>query len=117
MHTERRTHPAKAAEFPGGFARDFGSIWMLAPVARGSGRPPEMSVHDLLARIRRLAASRDGLFRVHRRSARLYARARRSFGSWSAAVAAAGLDYQAALHGARRRSIRTRRRSRRAAIR
>jgi hypothetical protein len=116
MHTERRT-PANAVELPGGFARGYGSIRMLAPAARGPGRPREMSVHDLLERIRRLAASRDGLFRVHRRSAGLYARARRSFGSWSAAVAAAGLDYQAALHGARRRSIRSRRRSRRAATR
>ena len=74
------------------------------------GRPPKMSSHEVLERIRRLADSREGLFRVHRRNSGLYARARRSFGSWSAAVEAAGLDYIQALNGARQRSLRTRRR-------
>ena len=82
---------------------------------RRLGRPPKLSAQEILDRIRRLAASRGGLFRVHQRNASLYARARRIFGSWSAAVEAAGLDYREALSGARRRSVRTRRhRSRRA---
>ena len=72
------------------------------------GRPPKMSAQELLDRIRRLAARSGGLFRVHERHASLYARARRNFGSWSAAVVAAGLHYREALNGARMRSARTR---------
>ena len=78
------------------------------------GRPREMSDQKLLERIRSLAESSDGLFRVHDRNLSLYSRARRSFGSWSAAVQAAGLDYLEAVSGARLRSLRTRRRIRRA---
>ena len=96
---------------------DPGTLWMMPHRGRRLGRPPDMSPAELLERIRRLAASRDGLFRVHHRKSGLYARARRNFGSWSAAVEAAGLDYREALNGARRRSIRARRRLRRAATR
>src|SRR5437773_7621488 len=81
---------------------------LLAVPGKKRGRPPKMSAQELLDRIRRLAVSRAGLFRVHERNASLYARARRNFGSWSAAVAAAGLDYREALSGARTRSARMR---------
>jgi len=95
---------------PGGAGPD----WERVLPERRRGRPPRMSAQEILDRIRRLAASRGGLFRVHERNASLYARARRFFGSWSAAVVAAGLDYREALSGARRRAASNRRhRSRR----
>ncbi len=94
------------------------ATWMSALAPRRPGRPLEMSAEELIERIRRIAGSREGLFRVHHRNSGLYSRARRSFGSWSAAVQAAGLDYCEALNGARLRSLRTRRRrSRRARLR
>lgn len=73
------------------------------------GRPLLMSRERVLERIRTLAAGDGGLFRVHRGHPALYARARRLFGSWSGAVAAAGLDYPFALAVARERSLRNRR--------
>ena len=79
------------------------------PLRRKRGRPLEMSPDELLARIRSLASSRTGLFRVHRVEGKLYARARRLFGSWSEAVRAAGLDYQDAVRRARERARRLRR--------
>lgn len=91
-----------------------GMDWIRALPTPRRGRPPKMTAPELLDRIRRLAGSRAGLFRVHQRFASLYARARRHFGSWSAAVAAAGLDYRETLNGARLRSLKTRRRARRA---
>ena len=95
-----------------------GATWMSALAPRRRGRPLEMSAEDLIERIRRIAGSREGLFRVHHRNSGLYSRARRNFGSWSAAVQAAGLDYCQALNDARLRSLRTRRRrSRRARLR
>jgi hypothetical protein len=104
-HQEVRVEPANA-----------GPEWMRVLPERRRGRPPKMSAQELLDRIRRIAVSRGGLFRVHQRNASLYARARRVFGSWSAAVAAAGLDYREALTGARQRAAKTRRhRSRRPA--
>ena len=81
---------------------------------RNRGRPLLMSRAELLERIRALARQPDGLFRVHHLDTGLYARARRQFGSWAAAVRAAGIDYGTALESARRRSLETRR-SRRAA--
>lgn len=73
-----------------------------------------MSRERAIERIQSLARSEAGLFRVHHEHPGFYARARRLFGSWSAAVAAAGLDYQTALLDARARSLRNRRvRSRR----
>ena len=43
----------------------------------------------------------------------LYARARRLFGSWSAAVRSAGIDYESLQGATRARSLQTRRRNRR----
>jgi len=55
-------------------------------------------------------AARDGrMFRVHLEQPALYARARRMWGSWSAALAAAGIDYEQVVQSARRRSVDTRR--------
>jgi len=72
------------------------------------GRPLLMTPAQVLERIASLA--REGnLFRVHHVEPGLYARARRQFGSWAAAVKAAGLDYSEALDAARRRSLQTRR--------
>jgi hypothetical protein len=63
-----------------------------------------LSSDEVLDQIRALAAGPDGLFRVHRGHADLYARARRFFGSWAEAVRRAGLDYDTAVRTARRRS-------------
>jgi hypothetical protein len=71
-----------------------------------------MSRAEALAAIR-AAAERGELFRVHLEQPALYARARRMWGTWGAAVAAAGVDYERVLHDARSRSVDTRR-SRRA---
>jgi hypothetical protein len=88
---------------------------MTAPErAARRGRPVEMTPLRVLERIRQLASRADGLFRIHRTHSALYARARRQFGSWADAVAAAGVDYSNALDRARQRSIATRRRRRRA---
>jgi len=67
-----------------------------------------MSRELVLERIRSLARSSDGLFRVHHRQPGFYARARRLFGSWSAAVVAAGVDYASAVTAARERALRNR---------
>jgi hypothetical protein len=72
---------------------------------------------EVLARIRHLAATENGLFRVHRTHGDLYARARRQFGSWAAAVSAAGVDYATAVNAARHRATETRRQRLRAAVR
>ncbi len=78
---------------------------------RRRGRPLEMTREQVLEVIRDLGR-RQQLFRVHRDQPGLYARARRLFGSWSAAVLAAGFDYHDAIEHARRRSMETRRRLR-----
>ena len=78
---------------------------------RRRGRPLEMSSGELLERIRERAA-KGGLFRVHLAEPALYARARRLFGSWARALAAAGLDHAAAVSEARRRAHEARRRVR-----
>jgi hypothetical protein len=88
---------------------------LSARSGRPRGRPSEMSPATLLEKIRALAGREDGLFRVHLTHGAVYARARRQFGSWAAAVAAAGQDYGRALETARRRSLENRRRARRRA--
>ncbi len=80
------------------------------PTPRRRGRPSLMPPVVVLERIRRLAARSEGLFRVHRTHGDLYARARRQFGSWAAAVVAAGCDYQLAVDRARQRALENRRR-------
>ena len=80
---------------------------------RGRGRPILMAPSMVLEKIRQLSRRREGLFRVHHTHPGLYARARRQFGSWAAAVAAAGMDYGSSVSAARQRSIRGRRRRRR----
>jgi hypothetical protein len=99
------------------------SGWLAAPARetkraaadtpRRPGRPLEMSETQVLARIREFATETRGLFRVHHAQPALYARARRLFGSWSAAVRAAGLDYEVALDTARARAAQARRQQRR----
>jgi hypothetical protein len=79
---------------------------------RRRGRPSLMPPLAVLERIRRLSARRQGLFRVHHTHGDLYARARRQFGSWQAAVRAAGCDYASAIDRARRRSLEKRRTTR-----
>ena len=86
-----------------------------SPGHPGRGRPSLMSAAVVLEKISQLAIRREGLFRVHHTHPGLYARARRQFGSWAAAVRAAGVDYDTALGAARRRSIQARRRRRRVA--
>ena len=48
----------------------------------------------VLETIKALHLRNGGLSRIHRTHAALYAQARRAFGSWRDAVAAAGLDYE-----------------------
>lgn len=74
-----------------------------------------MSANEVLQLIRELSQRREGLFRVHLASPGLYARARRLFGSWSAAVRGAGVDYEVLQSVARARSLQSRRRNRRRA--
>jgi hypothetical protein len=81
------------------------------PRARG-GRPLLESRTRVLERIAGLANRAEGLFRTHRTHPSLYARARRLFGTWAAAVAAAGVDYAVMVDHARRRSAQNRRRRR-----
>jgi len=73
------------------------------------GRPLEMTAEEVLARIRE-RADREGLFRVHLDAPALYARARRLFGSWAAALRATGLDHAVTVAEARRRALESRRR-------
>lgn len=67
----------------------------------------------MVGRIRALAARRNGLFRMHIAQPVLYARARRLFGSWAAAVSAAGLDHPGIVRNARQRALAARRSRRR----
>lgn len=76
---------------------------------RARGRPLLMTREAVLEKIRQLAAGEDGIFRVHLTHSGLYARARRMFGSWAAALEAAGEDYGRTLAHARGRALRTRR--------
>ena len=66
-------------------------IELMDEVILDTGR--EETRRRVLARIRTLHAQNGGLARIHHTHAALYAQARRAFGSWRDAVAAAGLDY------------------------
>jgi hypothetical protein len=79
--------------------------------ARKRGRPLEMAPSEVLRRIRD-AYAQGTLFRMHHEHPGLYARARRLFGTWAAAVAEAGVDHDRAVADARRRSLEARRRAR-----
>ena len=107
--TDTAAAPARATE--------WSPAAMTSPETNGSdirprkrGRPALMTREQMIDTIRDLAGRPDGLFRVHLTDSDLYARARRMFGSWAAAVAAAGVDYGQAIDTARRRSLETRRR-------
>ena len=82
-----------------------------ASAARKRGRPLEMAPSEVLDQIR-VEYTRGTLFRMHREHPGLYARARRLFGTWAAALATAGVDHNRAMADARRRSLETRRRAR-----
>jgi hypothetical protein len=75
---------------------------------RGRGRPLLMPPETVLEKIRHLARREEGIFRVHLTHSGLYARARRMFGSWAAALEAAGVNYQSTIEEARGRSLRAR---------
>jgi len=89
-------------------------VAMRRPNRSPRRRPPrDAQERAVLERIRTVAGRRPGLFRVHRNHSRLYARARRLFGSWAAALAAAGFDHALVVSVSNRRAIETRRRRRR----
>ena len=81
---------------------------------RKRGRPLEMAPSEVLKRIRS-EHDQGTLFRMHREQPSLYARARRSFGSWASALAQAGVDHSRAVADARRRSLETHRHARQGA--
>lgn len=83
----------------------------LALAPRRRGRPLLVPRDQVLEQIRTIA-NEGSLFRVHFDQPALYARARRLWGSWEKAVRAAGVDYEATMTTARRRSIEGRRRPR-----
>lgn len=89
--------------------RDTETRLTIAP--RRRGRPLLVSRDQVLEQIRSIA-TQGSLFRVHFDAPALYARARRLWGSWESAVRAAGVDYDATMSTARRRSIEGRRRPR-----
>jgi hypothetical protein len=65
----------------------------LSQLLESAAAPREETRRQLLQTIRRLHGANGGLARVHRTHPALYAQARRAFGSWRDAVAAAGIDY------------------------
>lgn len=106
---EHEVRPLRAAVLSPSDSEPYPDEKRRAPAPRRKrGRPLLMAPEAVLERIRQTATRADGLFRVHLEQPALYARARRLFGSWSAAVEAAGLDYGAAVEKARIRSLHTR---------
>ena len=101
---------------PVGLVEPRGPNAVATSSKRRPGRPLEMSADEVLVAIRWLAGREEGLFRIHRAYPALYARARRLFGSWHAAVRTAGVDYQAHQGAAKARSLRNRRRNRRSRV-
>lgn len=80
---------------------------------RRRGRPLEMPRDEVLRRIRAWSGAGQ-LYRVHHDQPGFYARARRQFGSWANALAAAGVDHARTVQDARRRALDQRRRKRHA---
>lgn len=108
----RPESPAEPTGAPASLqAPDRASQATLAHGPRKRGRPLEMSAQEVLRAIRQ-RFEEGTLFRVHVAQPGLYARARRLFGSWARALAAAGIDHARALAEARRRALDTRRRAR-----
>jgi len=103
------TNPFEDATNPSPTTRTMSRPEPLPNRPRKRGRPALMTRDQVVSAIRDRASRPDGLFRVHLTDSDLYARARRMFGSWSAAVAAAGVDYGHIVDLARRRSLETRR--------
>ena len=64
-----------------------------APAVAPDSPRDEVRRHVIEA-IHHVHSANGGLSRIHRKHAALYAQARRAFGSWRDAVAAAGLDYE-----------------------
>jgi hypothetical protein len=108
--TDPDAAPARAAAWSPAAMTTSPDLSGPAAQSRKRGRPALMTRDQLVASIRDLAGRPDGLFRVHLTDSDLYARARRMFGSWAAAVAAAGVDYGQSIDTARRRSLESRRR-------
>jgi hypothetical protein len=95
---------------------DFASASTPGPhpgTPRKRGRPLEMAPQEVLRWIRDLA-ERGQLFRVHHDAPALYARARRLYGTWAAALGAAGVNHGATVAAARQRALETRQQRRRA---
>lgn len=65
----------------------------LEAPAAPAGTDRDRARRQVLDAIRALHGTHGGLSRVHHTHAALYAQARRAFGTWRAAVAAAGIDY------------------------
>ena len=65
-----------------------------APEAEAPDSPKGEARRHIVEAIRHVHTVNGGLSRIHRNHAALYAQARRAFGSWRDAVAAAGLDYE-----------------------
>jgi hypothetical protein len=103
------TVSTEKARLPGGTAVGVADARRGQAPRRGRGRPLLMTHETVLVKIRALAAREEGIFRVHLTHGGLYARARRMFGSWAAAVEAAGVNYGQSLARARGRALRTRR--------
>ena len=78
---------------------------------RRRGRPPLLAPEQVLHEIR-TEFGEGRLFRVHIEKPALYARARRLWGNWAAALGAAGLDPARVMEAARQRALETRRRKR-----
>jgi hypothetical protein len=66
---------------------------LLEQAAPTAAPPREEARQRVLETIKSLHGMHGGLTRIHRTHAALYAQARRAFGSWRDAVAAAGIDY------------------------
>ncbi len=102
----RRFVPDSDSAPPSQGPRPLGVV--AGPTLRRRGRPPLATREQVLQQIRAIAAA-GRLFRVHLETPSLYARARRLWGSWGDALAAAGIDHRATVASARARALAARR--------